>query len=146
MKKAKIIALLLCAVLACVGVFALSGCGGNGGGDTSAADAKPSTLVGTRWNLYRMVMKGEEKTVEEYIASDAKYQEGDQFILEVKDDMNLYMRTYRDGKLFEEQQVLYTYKNGEMQVSSPNSSCKVEGDTLTMLWNNGANGFIFKKA
>ena len=147
MKKVKLIALLLCVVLVCAGVFALTGCGGNGsGGESTAAVAKPASLVGTRWNLDRIILNGEEKTAEEYIASDSKYQSGDQFVMEVKDEMNLYLQTYRDGKIFEEQQVLYTYKDGEMQVSSPNSSCKVEGDTITMLWNDGKQGFIFKKA
>ena len=46
MKKAKLIALLLCVVLACVGVFALTGC--NGGGGTGSGAEQQVLLADVR--------------------------------------------------------------------------------------------------
>ena len=59
MKKAKLIALLLCVVLACVGVFALTGCGGSGGG-------VPTTLEGTSWQIEKASIDGKEMSIEDY--------------------------------------------------------------------------------
>ena len=142
MKKAKLIALLLCVVLACVGVFALTGCGGNGGGGGGV----PTTLEGTSWQIEKVSIDGNEKTLDEYRKENG-----------VSGSLRMYCEFAKDTVVFHTElngkdstdTNKYTYENGSFTLldakgeDGNNVTGTVEGNTMKMVW--GKNYYLLNK-
>ena len=147
MKKAKLIALLLCVVLACVGVFALTGCGNGGGGTGSGAEQQVlSSLEGTSWQIEKVSIKGTEKTIEEYAKESG-----------VSGTLRMYCEFAKDTVVFHTEvngkdstdTNHYTYENGSLTLldakaeTGENVTGTVEGNTMKMVW--GDNYYLLNK-
>ena len=141
MKKAKVIALLLCVVLTCVGVFALTGCGGGNGGGGA-----PASLEGTSWQIEKVSIKGTEKTLDEYRKENGVSGEFRMYCEFAKD--TVVFHTVLDGKDSTDTNH-YTYENGSFTLldatgeDGKNVTGTVEGNTMKMVW--GDNYYLLNK-
>ena len=146
MKKAKVIALLLCVVLTCVGVFALTGCNGGGGTGSGAEQQVLSSLEGTSWQIEKVSIKGTEKTIEEY-AKESGVSGTLRMYCEFAKDTVVF-HTEVDGKDSKDTNH-YTYENGSFELldakgeDGKNVTGTVEGNTMKMVW--GDNYYLLKK-
>lgn len=146
MKKVKLIGLLLCVVLACVGVFALTGCGGNGNGGSNAEQQVLTSLEGTSWQIEKVSIDGTEKTLADY-AKESGFTGTLRMYCEFAKDTVVF-HTERDGK-DNTNTNKYTYENGSFTLldatdkSGANIKGTVEGSTMKMTWDN--NYYLLSK-
>ena len=124
-KKLKIVGALFFATLACVTIFALAGCGN-------------TDMDNTTWQVDSAVVAGEKMTAEEFVQTrhQENLPEGSIMVLYFERKSKMYFVTFdKDGKQIGQDEGSYKYDDGQLKISPPpNSTCKVEGDTLTITW------------
>lgn len=139
MKKAKLIALLLCVFLVCAGVFALTGCGGdNNGGSSESSSAASETktesasiddLNGTAWKLDSIILGGKEMTVSDYMK-------------EVRINNLMIIMSFSENTVGVSKQIAgnlsadktaYTFKDGKGEIPKLNMRFTLEGDSLKLV-------------
>ena len=137
MKKAKLIALLLCVVLACVGVFALTGCGSGGSSENSSTASASETktesvsldsLNGTAWKLDSVIVGEKEMTLSEYMEEVR--------INNLTIILSFSEKTVGVGKQIEgnlsTKKTAYTFKDGKGEIPELNMQFTLEGDSLKL--------------
>ena len=127
MKKAKLIALLLCVVLACVGVFALTGCG-SGGSSENSSTASASETKTESVSLDSLIVGEKEMTLSEYMEEVR--------INNLTIILSFSEKTVGVGKQIEgnlsTKKTAYTFKDGKGEIPELNMQFTLEGDSLKL--------------